>query len=492
MSPRKKYCAACNQIIPKGTEYPKCSKCGRIYHAKPCSGLEGDFLKKGKVSRDSWKCPPCKTPKGSKVTKKAAIQPSYETAQLQSQSKGAGKRKATGAIIAPVTVSAKSSPRIRAVTETLIAQLSQTPSSFSPASQSSRSPVSPVSISPESKRQKKSTMQNGSGPSSTPVPIDTSSTAPTSLAAAAAVSSFAALGQSNDVHLSLPNITQQFSLHTQHSMSTPNPSDPVQSWKFMVEAIARIDRCTTEISTGLEKHQAEILVMKDEIRVVQLQGENRDRRLDKLEADVRYLQDYSRVNNLIVHGGPVVADNQQARTAVNELAEKVKVTIQPWEVETCHPLPSAKGDQKIICRFRSRDAKTNLQRAVRNAQLMNKDLHWGGQDRKVYCTDHLSPDSAALLGEAKAKLLSVNKGPCKYVWFKMGHVLTKVHDTAPVIEIFTRQDIEDLLQGRPVYPVTQGPAHQVIRNRQYTSMVVEESILGDSGTSAETQQTLQQ
>lgn len=108
---------------------------------------------------------------------------------------------------------------------------------------------------------------------------------------------------------------------------------------------------------------------------------------------------------------------------------------------------------------------------VRAAQLTNTDMKWGGQDRRVYCTDHLSPESAMLLcwAKPKAKCLPVNKGPCKHVWYKMGHVLTKVHDTAAVIKVYSLKDVDDLLEGRPASSGPYGATYQILRARMQTN-----------------------
>lgn len=73
-------------------------------------------------------------------------------------------------------------------------------------------------------------------------------------------------------------------------------------------------------------------------------------------------------------------------------------------------------------------------------------MGWNDSTKLILISDHLSPDTAALLGAAKKRLALLHKGDFKHVWVKDGRVLAKVRDNTPFIEIKCLDDIEKAVQ----------------------------------------------
>lgn len=159
----------------------------------------------------------------------------------------------------------------------------------------------------------------------------------------------------------------------------------------------------------------------------------------------RMANDYSRANNLVLHDGPLVKTEKETLEALFAVTDKLGVSINEDDIDVCHPLPSRDGKNRIVYRFIQRRAKHAIVAAARKSQLFSKQFKWAGKDRRIYASDHLSPETAKLLAAAKTKLSAHKQGPFAFVWAKMGRVLVKNPSDDRPIEIRWLEDIDDVL-----------------------------------------------
>lgn len=413
-------CGVCLVIVkPKSVEfpedYPRCKDCQRAFHNQlSCSGID-DYYELSDANKSLFRCAPCllscqtpskkRKPKGGSDNgsrnRSSSLSSSYRLRSAVRERKDADGS----------TQSSIRSPGADGltITQELAAEISQR---FADSPDSSDSSVI------ESPLKKKSKVVE--------------------------------IGA--DVDVSLSDIGDL-------SSSFPDPGNPELCRLFMMKALSDLQACLSALDHRVEAQAARYEELKIENSVLKKECTELKARLDQSDYERRLLKDYSRVNNLVIHGAPKVENNEEAKQVVYELATVGKIPLRPEHIETCHQLPSRSGPPKIVCRMVYRDIKTSIISSLRKKKLSSKKLHWPGTDRPVFCTNHLSPETARLLAEAKRRLSarSSNKGPCKHVWANMGRVLTRVHDRGEVFEVRKLADIEQLYSKLLPSPPAENP-----------------------------------
>uniref|UniRef100_A0A1A8F5H3 Uncharacterized protein n=1 Tax=Nothobranchius korthausae TaxID=1143690 RepID=A0A1A8F5H3_9TELE len=159
----------------------------------------------------------------------------------------------------------------------------------------------------------------------------------------------------------------------------------------------------------ISKQQKAILELVEEIKDLRRQNEEKDKRIAMLEIRVSELEQYSRVNDVIVTGLETMHRTYARVTAaesrdspeheLNSLEKQVidflgskGINIDSKDIEGCHPLPSKNKNQKpaIIIRLVNRKQKKELLKQGRklkgtnvyiNEQLIKKNADIARQAR---------------------------------------------------------------------------------------------------------------
>lgn len=199
------------------------------------------------------------------------------------------------------------------------------------------------------------------------------------------------------------------------------------------------------------------------VAVLEKKAENSAAKIIELEQKNRSLEDYSRANNLLFHGGPVVESDTEATKFVISVAKASEFVLTEQDIVACHTLGTPRnGTVKIVCRFANRWQKNKLVAAVKKAKLTTADipdLTIPGEPRKLFVTDHLSPDTARFLAEAKRILLTRFGGGYDYVWTKNRKVFIRTREKQPIIELKSYAQLYNLQSNQIQHMEGVQPSH---------------------------------
>lgn len=185
-----------------------------------------------------------------------------------------------------------------------------------------------------------------------------------------------------------------------------------------------------EKQTILEKYSEET---KESLR--ELQSRN-----DELNRKVNDLEQYSRMENLVISGIPR-EENENVRQTIVKLVKKLNVNLENNEISTCHRL-SNQGMAGIVARINNRDKKMEMIRKSREKKLNAKDMGWE-EDQNIYVSNQLTGFTMGILKAAK-KLRSENK--LEFVWEKEGKVYVRKNETSPAIRITDCEQLEEIIE----------------------------------------------
>lgn len=375
-------CGKCSNVISPRKHAPQCASCGKYFHGCSCVQVARESWKKwGPSRRGLWNCPPCK-----------------EIADK----KAPPKEKGTGKQSVPRTGSQSQQPT--PMSQALAASASQTP---------------PVSIS--GGRGSKRVCQS-------PDDVQTLSN----------VQLFSNLGLDIDM-----SVLEDDSLPT----STKNLNKMLL---YLVREVSSINNKFEKLNAEVNQLKATVQVLTEENRMLKKQRKQSDEKHKIGDYQRRLLNDYSRVDNLVLHGGPKATTEEESFVLFHTVAAAYGIVLDPGDVSVCHPLPSKGSVNKQIIRFSKRGSKIKLFLASKKRRLTARLLGWTGvaedkQDDPVFITEHLSPDTARLLAEAKKKLSVAANGPYTHVWCRQGRVLLRCEgDRGRPLEVCHFTDIAEI------------------------------------------------
>lgn len=152
------------------------------------------------------------------------------------------------------------------------------------------------------------------------------------------------------------------------------------------------------------------------------------------------MKDYTRVNNIVIHGVPAVATEAEAFAQISKVAHCVGVQLRSKEIDICHSLPDDRqGRGRVICKFLQRRAKVALRDAIRNKKPTARDAGIAENDDVLFAVDHICPATAKLFSDTKRLLWSREGigGKYRFVWLRGSRILIRFETGAPVIEVKT-------------------------------------------------------
>ncbi|KAL4000613.1 heterogeneous nuclear ribonucleoprotein R [Sarotherodon galilaeus] len=177
----------------------------------------------------------------------------------------------------------------------------------------------------------------------------------------------------------------------------------------MEEIKKSLNYMSGELST-ISKQQKLLLDMMGQIKGLQKLNEEKDKKIALLESRVADLEQYTRMNDLIVSGletkhrtyaRAVVAEEGREPTEadIDSLEQQILnffsgkgITINSKDIEACHPLPrkNNSGKPSIIIRFVNRKSKKELLRQAKKLRGTN-----------VYINEHLTKKNADIARQAR-------------------------------------------------------------------------------------------
>lgn len=158
--------------------------------------------------------------------------------------------------------------------------------------------------------------------------------------------------------------------------------------------------------------------------------------ITELREENRLLQDYTRAENVVLHGVPTVGPKVDTANIVINVAKAANFVVTHPDISACHTLGTPKdGSCRIVCRFVNRRLRNQFLWAVNKAKLTTSDLNMPGEQRSIFVTDHLSHETAKLLFDAKRTLSVKFGGPFAQIWSKNRRIMIRPKEKETPFEL---------------------------------------------------------
>lgn len=206
-----------------------------------------------------------------------------------------------------------------------------------------------------------------------------------------------------------------------------------------------------EYTTLIENFKTEYINIKKD-------NDKLTKKVSELETQVVELQQYSRANNLEIHGLPETK-NENVYNIIRDVAKTLDVQHKDSQIDIAHRIPTKAGNSKpIIIKFTSRTTKEewikkykNKLRDMRDKDGPNKvnnlrSIHINKNlpDNPIYINENLSGYYRELL--YKTKNFAENNN-YKFVWVKNGKIYLRKEVNSISKRVSTTLDLENLITG---------------------------------------------
>lgn len=193
-----------------------------------------------------------------------------------------------------------------------------------------------------------------------------------------------------------------------------------------------------------------LLLLEEEVKQLRLQNIEKDGRIAQLEQRVDELEQYSRINNVVItgieirprsyaravardisNGEPSELDALSVEQQVASYFESKGIDLDLEDIEACHPLPTRNSrPPAVILRFISRKKKTSLLKQGRKLK---------GTD--VYINEHLTKRNAEIA--KKARQLK-KQGKIQQTWVSNCKIFIKLNGTPEEAKVLVVRKLDDL------------------------------------------------
>lgn len=210
-----------------------------------------------------------------------------------------------------------------------------------------------------------------------------------------------------------------------------------------------MDFLSEEVTT-VSKQQKQIMVLLEKVKALKLKSEEKDKKIAFLENRVSELEQFTRMNDIIVSGletkprsyaravsrmennEPNEKDEQSADDQVTTFLQSKGIKVDTGNIEACHPLPRKRKEDKpaIIIRFVNRKQKMELLRQG-----------WKLKGTEVYLNEHLTKKNADIA--KKARFLRKQR-KIQSTWTSNCKVFIKLNGTPEEARVLVIRNVEEL------------------------------------------------
>lgn len=218
---------------------------------------------------------------------------------------------------------------------------------------------------------------------------------------------------------------------------------PKQNYGDLKESI---DSLAEDVS-AVKTQQTQLLELLEEVKQLRLQNQEKSRRITELERRVDDLEQYSRINDVIISGiqikprsyaRAVVGDDgepgeQETRSVEQQVAADLQsrgIELDLEHIEACHPLRQNSDKSIIIMRFANRRNKTALMKQRNKLK-----------GSKVFINEHLTKKNADIA--KKARYLKKQQR-IQDTWVTNCKIFVKLNGTSEGAKVLVVRSIEEL------------------------------------------------
>lgn len=194
-----------------------------------------------------------------------------------------------------------------------------------------------------------------------------------------------------------------------------------------------------EIQEEITEIQREYTKLNSECECLKKENKNLWSQVNHLSAEVKDLQQYTRVDNLEISGIPQLPD-ENIYEILKKVCAAIGVEYNRNDISEAHRLPASKqGYPYIIVRFLSRRVRdkwlTASKANVGNVKQIYPDL----PSNSFFINQHLTSYKKGLLDMAK-RLMS--EGVYSFAWVKDGKVFVRKTPYSKIIRVRTYEDFD--------------------------------------------------
>jgi hypothetical protein len=163
--------------------------------------------------------------------------------------------------------------------------------------------------------------------------------------------------------------------------------------------------------------------------------------VQSLENKLSVMEQHTRECNIEITNVPERRNENLINLLMN-IGSVVKQPVLATDIVSVHRVPHA--DQKdtrpknIIVKFTTRILRDNIVASCRSMKGLNTELGLTGTVRNIYVNEHLTLKNKQLFRETRDRAKSCD---LKYVWIKLGTILTRKTDSSPVLAIRSEHDL---------------------------------------------------
>ena len=194
-----------------------------------------------------------------------------------------------------------------------------------------------------------------------------------------------------------------------------------------------------DIIGGQKEIKTNLVNMETQINQLTAQLKEKDEIIKNLQTRIAYLEQYTRKNNIEIHGVTETRD-EDIEAIVCNIGRAIDVNINKNDIEAAHRIPTRRNDapRPIIVRFQSRKIK-NLVTAKKKVKITNRQAlnTENASERNVFIYE-LSPYFKDLMWKAKQK---GRDKQWKFVWSTGGKLWARKDENSRPVRITSESDL---------------------------------------------------
>ncbi|XP_028158710.1 uncharacterized protein LOC114351631 [Ostrinia furnacalis] len=167
------------------------------------------------------------------------------------------------------------------------------------------------------------------------------------------------------------------------------------------------------------------------------------KQLGELTEEYQIQQQRERLNNLEISGIPK-SHNENLSQHLHQICQVLGLVLCADDIIHIHRVPTrvSNNPKLIIVKFKSQLIKDSIISAIRKKKaLTTKEIGMGGEDRRIYVNEHLTPYYKALYRKTREL---ASKSSFQFVWIRNCKIYVRRNDTSPSFFIKTQKDLEKL------------------------------------------------
>ncbi|XP_077977428.1 uncharacterized protein LOC144432989 [Glandiceps talaboti] len=217
-----------------------------------------------------------------------------------------------------------------------------------------------------------------------------------------------------------------------------------------IDKIPTVERKLSELQTSVEYISNFFDVYQKRMEEIQIENKNLKEQLEVVsgnmsttQKELQDLQQYSRRNNLEIHGVPEHPD-EDTDTIVKKVAEASGVNISKYDIDISHRLATKTHNENkptpIIVKFTRRTVRNAIYNGKRNIKnKTSKDMNIDNDTQNcIYINESLTPSNRQLFNKVNEKKKALR---WNYIWTYNGTIYVRRCQGDPAIKISSVQDI---------------------------------------------------